>query len=100
MDKNLIGEIFVILKRAGLASSESEFSELWLGHSECYLRTLRFKRAEPSLGALAICASRLQKAGQELIVVTRYEKLGRHCLELSARCHQEINKSAAQLLLS
>ena len=97
MDKNLIGEIFVILKRAGLASNESEFCELWLGHSECYLRTLRFKKTEPSLGALAICASRLQKAGESLIVATRYQNLGRQLLDLGNRCHEEINRDGLEL---
>jgi hypothetical protein len=28
--------------------------------SECYMRTLRFKQANPSVGTLAICASKLQ----------------------------------------
>jgi hypothetical protein len=32
--------------------SESEFSKDWLCRSECYMRTLRFKRVKPSVGTL------------------------------------------------
>ena len=41
-------------------NNESEFSRDWLARSECYMRTLRFKQANPSVGTLDICASDLQ----------------------------------------
>lgn len=100
MEEKLVREIFDTLKRAGLATSESEFSRFWLGQSESYMRSVRFKRTEPSLGALAICASRLQKAGETLNVVTRYQNLARQLLNLGYRCHEEINKGALELDLS
>lgn len=100
MEKNLVAEIFDTLKRAGLADSEGEFSQFWLGQSESYLRSVRFKKTELSLGALAICASRLQRAGETLNVVTRYQNLARQLLALGNRCHEEINKGALELDLS
>ena len=56
--------VFELLQQIGAVSSESEFSKDWLCRSECYMRTLRFKRAKPSVGTLAICASKLQHYGR------------------------------------
>ena len=56
----VLNEVFELLQQIGAVSSESEFSTDWLARSECYMRTLRFKQANPSVGTLAICASKLQ----------------------------------------
>ena len=47
------------LKKIGAVNNENEFSTDWLARSECYMRTLRFKQANPSVGTLAICARKL-----------------------------------------
>ena len=91
MQKTIINEIFDLLRTSGTVTSEREFSELWLGRSECYLRTLRFKGAKPSTGAIAICASKLQHYGHQLVKQTKHRELGARMLALSERCHAEIN---------
>ena len=60
MPKMVLDEVYDLLKHIGTVTSESEFSADWLARSECYMRTLRFKQANPSVGTLAICASKLQ----------------------------------------
>ena len=58
MQKPVLNEVFELLQQIGAVSSKSEFSKDWLCRSECYMRTLRFKRVKPSVGTLAICASK------------------------------------------
>ena len=60
VQKMILSDVYKLLKKEHLVSSESEFSRDWLGRSECYLRTLRFKGVTPSAGSVAVCASRLQ----------------------------------------
>jgi hypothetical protein len=97
--KKLIIEAFDLLRSKGIVSSESEFSESWLSHSECYLRTLRMKKAEPSMGVVAICASRLQKAGEQIMSSPSHRHVGIRFLELSERCHELVNEDAIELEL-
>ena len=54
MQKTVLNEVFELLQQIGAVGSESEFSGDWLCRSECYVRTLRFKRVKPSVGTLAI----------------------------------------------
>ncbi len=72
MQKTVLNEIFELLQQIGAVSSESEFSKDWLCRSECYMRTLRFKRVKPSVGTLAICASTLQHWSSPTELVHRY----------------------------
>ena len=82
MQKTVLNDVFELLQQIGAVSSESEFSRDWLCRSECYVRTLRFKRVKPSVGTLAICASKLQHYGRCMTA------------ELSERCHKQINADA------
>lgn len=100
MKKYIINEVFEALTGAGIVSTEGEFSQDWLGHCESYLRNLRFKNTEPSLGAIAICGSRLQRAGALMIAVPRYRQIGVRFLALSERCHEQVNQSAVELELA
>ena len=95
-----IAEAYELLRGAGIVSSESEFSQDWLGHSECYFRTLRFKKSLPSLGSIAICASRMQKAGEQMLSTIRYRHLGRTLIEMSERCHQSVNERSVEFDLA
>ena len=52
MRKTVLNDVFELLQQIGAVSSESEFSRDWLCRSECYVRTLRFKRINPSVGTL------------------------------------------------
>ena len=99
MRKKLIMEAFDLLKSKDIVSSEAEFSEYWLAHSECYLRTLRMKKAEPSMGVVAICASRLQQAGEQIMSSPSHRHVGIRFLELSERCHKLVNEEAIELEL-
>lgn len=99
MKKDILNEIFETLSGAGVVSTEGEFSQDWLGHCESYLRTLRFKNAEPSIGVVAIVGSRLQKAGEQIIASPRHIHVGQRFLELSNKCHQLVNENAVALEL-
>ena len=55
MQKTVLDEVYDLLKKIGAVDNESEFSTDWLARSECYMRTLRFKQANPSVGALDMC---------------------------------------------
>ena len=63
-------------------------------YSECYVRTLRFKRVKPSVGTLAICASKLQHYGRCMTATEAHTQLGNRFIELSERCHKQINADA------
>ena len=53
MQETVLNEVFELLQQIGAVSNESEFSKDWLCRSECYMRTLRFKRIKPSVGTLS-----------------------------------------------
>lgn len=91
MKKSVINEVFEYLKQIKAVDSESEFSKDWLGRSESYLRTLRFKNAQPSVGTLAICASKLLHYGNVLNAKQRHSKIAKQLLLLSEACHEKIN---------
>ena len=94
MKKTVLNEVYDLLKKIGAVSSESEFSRDWLCRSECYVRTLRFKRVKPSVGTLAICASKLQHYGHCMTATEAQTQLGNRFIELSERCHKQINADA------
>jgi hypothetical protein len=52
MQKTVLNDVFKLLQQIGAVSNESEFSRDWLCRSECYVRTLRFKRVKPSEGTV------------------------------------------------
>ena len=87
MHKMVLDEIFDLLQQIGAVSSESEFSKDWLCRSECYMRTLRFKRAKPSVGTL-------EHYGRSMTATERHTQLGKRFIELSEQCHEQINSDA------
>jgi hypothetical protein len=94
MQKMVLNDVFGLLQQIGAVSSESEFSKDWLARSECYMRTLRFKQANPSVGTLAICASKLQHYGRCMTATEAHTELAKQFIELSERCHKQINADA------
>ena len=94
MQKTVLNEVFELLQQIGAVSSESEFSKDWLCRSECYMRTLRFKRVKPSVGTLAIYASKLQHYGRCMTATEQHTQLGKRFIELSEQCHKQINSDA------
>lgn len=96
MKKDIINEIFETLSGVGVVSTEGEFSQDWLGHCESYLRTLRFKNAEPSLGTIAICASRLQNAADQLGALPRYQPLAKQLVSMSNKCRSLVDAESVE----
>ena len=94
MQKTVLNDVFELLVQIGAVSSESEFSKDWLCRSECYMRTLRFKRSRPSVGTLAICASKLRHYGQCMTATEEHVELGQQFIDLSEQCHTQINRDA------
>ena len=99
MKNTVILEIFEYLREKGIVAGESEFSELWLGHSEGYMRKLRSTQSEPSMGAVAILGSRLLKASEFIRRSPSHVHVADRFLELSDRCHQLVNENAVELEL-
>ena len=91
MTKTVLSNVYQLLNSIGAVRSESEFSTDWLGRSECYLRTLRFKGSDASVGAVAICASKLQHYGEQMCATKQHTELGEQFLKLSKQCHTQIN---------
>jgi hypothetical protein len=101
MTKNtVILEIFGFLKSKGITTSESEFSEHWLGCCEGYLRKLRSTRSEPSLGTIAICASRLQNAADQLRSLPRYQSLAEQLAAMSGKCRALVDADSVEFDLA
>ena len=93
----LISAAFELLRSTDIVSNESDFSVNWLGHSESYVRTLRFKKAEPSIGSLAICASRLRNVGEKMLRKKHYRHIGLRFITLSEQIHEKVNKQEIEL---
>ena len=101
MNKNtVILEIFNFLKAKGITASESEFSEHWLGCCEGYVRKLRSTRSEPSLGTIAICASRLQNAAEQLAPIPRYQNLAEQLASLGRKCRALVDADSVEFDLA
>ncbi|WP_375254589.1 DUF6626 family protein [Yoonia sp.] len=96
MSKTVLSDVYKLLHSINAVRSESEFSKDWLGRSECYMRTLRFKCVQPSVGSIAICASKLQHYGQRMLATTEHKQLGERFVSLSNACHQQINTQSQQ----
>ena len=90
MEKPVLNDVFEFLKQIGAVGSESEFSKDWLCRSECYMRTLRFKKAKPSVGTLAICAGKLSHYGNRLKEKPIHADVSDRMLNLSEACHNQI----------
>jgi len=90
MEKAVLNEVFEYLKEIKAVDSESEFSTDWLCRSESYLRSLRFKGVQPSIGTLAICASKLQYFGNRLKDKQKHADISDQMLNLSNACHNQI----------
>ena len=94
MQKTVLNEVYDLLKKIGAVDNESEFSTDLLARSECYMRTLRYKQANPSVGTLAICASKLQHYASCMTATDAHAKLGKQFIRLSEQCHTQINTDA------
>ena len=94
MQKTVLNEVYDLLKKIGAVDNESEFRTDWLARSECYMRTLRFKQENPSVGTLAICANKLQHYASCMTATDAHAKLSKQFIKLSEQCHKQINSDA------
>jgi hypothetical protein len=90
MEKTVLNEVFEFLRRIEAVDTESEFSTDWLCRSESYMRSLRFKQVQPSMGTLAICASKLSHYGNKLKDKQKHADVSDQLLNLSDACHNQI----------
>ena len=98
--KAVISEVFEFLKQKGIIASESEFSEDWLGQCSSYFRGLRFKRTEPTIGVIAICASRLMNASEQLGRYPRYQQLADQFAMFSGKCRALVDADSVEFDLA
>ena len=91
---------FELLRKHKVVNSRSEFSEDWLGQNESYMRALHCRKAEPSLGVMAVCASRMQKAGERMVAIDKYRHVGERFLYVAEKCHELVNAEAVDLDLA
>ena len=96
MEKTVLNEVFDYLKRIEAVDTESEFSTNWLCRSESYMRSLRFKQVQPSMGTLAICASKLSHYGNRLKEEQKHANISAQLLQLSNACNQKINHLSSE----
>lgn len=99
MKKDVISEVFRTLRSIGIVSSETDFSIDWLGQSESYFRSLRFRKTEPSLGVVAICGTRLLEASDFIRQSPRHKMIADKLQQHGQRCQQIVNEDAARLVL-
>lgn len=96
MQKTVLNDVFEFLKEIDAVDSESEFSKDWLGRSECYMRTLRFKQAPPSIGTLAICANKLAYYGNRLREQKKHNRISEQMISLSLACQNQIGQLSSE----
>ena len=94
MEKSVLNRVFCFLSQQGLVESESKFSRDWLARSDCYLRSVRFKRVQPSVSTVAVCASKPHYYAERMRERGRHSELAAQFSELSEQCHQYINSKA------
>jgi hypothetical protein len=94
MEKTVLNEVFDYLKEIKAVGSESEFSMDWLCRSESYMRSLRHKGIQPSIGTLAICASKLSHYGNRLKAQQAHSNISAQLLQLSEACNRQINAAS------
>jgi hypothetical protein len=100
MKKDTILEVFGYLKSKNIVTGESEFSEHWLGCSESYMRKLRSSRSEPSIGVVAVCASRLQNAADQLRASPRHQPLAHQLASMSSKCRSLVDADSVEFELT
>lgn len=98
MSKMILEEVRDELRACGVVKTEAEFCTDWLGRSECYLRTLRHTRTQPSANVLSACASKLGHYADRLGQSTarQHEAWSQTFRRLSDACWRELLQAAEQ----
>ena len=98
MEDKFYLDIYELLIKYKFIKNESEFSIYWLGKSESYWRNLRFRDAIPSVGAIAICGSKLRYYGNIFSAVDDRKALSEEFLRQSANCYKYVNQNVGRVL--
>lgn len=96
MEKTVLNEVFDYLKEIKAVDNESEFSVDWLCKSESYMRSLRFKKTQPSIGTLAICANKLAYYGKRLKEQKKHNRISEQMMNFSLACQNQIGKRSSE----
>ncbi len=96
MKKEDLLDMYEMLLKYKFIKNESEFSIYWLGKSESYWRNLRCRDAIPSVGAIAICGSKLRYYGNIFSAVDDRKALSEEFLRQSANCHKYVNHNVGR----
>jgi hypothetical protein len=97
VDNGILAEVRDRVHAAGLISSNAQFCQLWLGKSECYMRSLRFSGVQPSADALATCAARLAHTASELRAQGKHSSAA-DLDQLRVRTYQALDQRALDQL--
>ena len=88
----MIDDVYLQLRELGVVQNKSDFSMTWLGKEKSYYRGLLSKQREPSVDALAHCASKLRTVSVYLPSSKKrvMGRLANQCLEelLSSKVRQ------------
>ena len=95
MSRKLLDEVYCELEQFGIVDTRAEYCTQWLGRSECYLRTLRFLKQNPSIDVLAVLNNRLNYYAEHYyeqdsramhLAARRLSKLAAECaIEIESR---------------
>ena len=86
-------QIYTIIRGLGYTSSQYDFSENWLGHSQSYLSTIKSRGQQPSAKSLYIVAHRLE------LLLKALERTQRSIYPDDSHRHLTKAYNAAQLAL-
>lgn len=88
----MIEIVFEELKRQGIVSSGTDFSEDWLGMEGSYFRAVRTRHRTASVRAMATCAARLKRRADVLrrSSMPQVQAQAEHCNSLADRCLSEV----------
>jgi len=92
-----LDQAFELVRSVGLTGSLSEFSETYLGQNQSYWRTLKCTKKDASLGAVAICAARMQSTGEKLLATKQYRHLGLKFMYASEQLRELVSADCVEL---
>jgi hypothetical protein len=92
MKKESLIDVYEMLIKYKFIKNESEFSLYWMGKSESYWRNLRCRDASPSVGAIAVCGTKLYYYGNLFAAVEDRRELSETFLQHSATCYKYVNR--------
>ena len=92
-----VGSAFELCKSHGLTENLAEFSQVFLGQNQSYFITLKSNVAEPTLGAVAILATRLQSTAEAMMATKKYRHLALKLMNESEKLRDIVNEDGVEL---